>query len=602
MKRLLCIPVLIASIGLPGLSNTIYSQVLQLVPNQPSGLNYASGGSINGTPMGLPHEFNGNVYLGYANDLYKYDGTSFTLLTDPADHALVPSDYAFVNFSGKMFMPFITTNGNPWNTRELFSYDGSSLTHIPKPAIPNFPVYDPNGGYGGYFGILNGDLYLRFIHPNPGAIFRYDGTNFTHIADSTCYNSNGGPFIHYNTKTYLSRYDNCSGIYGLYEFNGTSSALIPNPPLHTNLNTGFQGQAIEYNGKLYLRYRNNSNLFQLYEFDGTGLTLIPNPPNHSNAQRGYMGSPCIYNGKLYLHYRSNGQHNQLFEFDGTNLTAVPNPPNNFATYGMMGENSPPIVYNGKMYIGYSDYTTTTVYHLYEFDGTTFTHIPSPPNHDAMGRGYYGVPFVFNASLYLPFISNADSFLLYTLSGTTVQGPAAPSNLTATPVNSIQLNWQDNSTDEDGFHVDYALSAAGPWTQIADLGANTTSYLHTGGLTNGVEYFYRVRAYNSNGTSAYSNVASAIEGALGNSQVQDGDYSIRIYPNPVSDYLSVSIQGDMPSGGLSLRIINLIGQIVGEYLIDNHITKIEVNDMPSGIYIYCLSTKSQLHSVGKLRIE
>jgi len=602
MKLLFCTPIVVAALGLFGIGNRIHSQVLQLVPNQPSGHNYASGGSINGTTMGLPHEFNGKVYLGYASDLYEYDGTNFSLLSDPTDHALMPSDIAFVNYNGKMFMPYTTVGSSPWDTREVFSYDGSSLTHIPKPTIPNYPSYDPNGGYAGYMGILNGDLYLRFSHPNPSAVFQYDGTNFTPVADNTCFNGGGGRFIHYNTKTYTPRYDNCNGYTSLFEFDGTNYTLIPNPPAHTNLNTGYVGLPIEYNGKLYLKYRNNSNVFQLYEFDGTDLTLIPNPPNHTNAQRGYFGSPCVYNGKLYLHYRSNGQHNQLFEYDGTNLTAVPNPPNNFATYGMMGENAPPIVYNGKMYIGYIDYTTVSVYHLYEFDGTTFTHIPSPPNHDAMGRGYYGVPFVFNASLYLPFVSNVDSFLLYTFSGTTVQGPAAPSNLTATPVNSIQLNWQDNSTDEDGFYVEYALSATGPWTQIANVGPNTTGYLHTGGLTNGVEYFYRVSAYNSNGTSAYSNVASAIEGSLGNALVQDGNYSIRMYPNPASDYISISIQGDKPADGFSLRLTNLNGQLIGDYLLNSPVTNIRVKDLPSGMYIYHLSTNSQLYSVGKLVIE
>ncbi|MCX7887833.1 MAG: chitobiase/beta-hexosaminidase C-terminal domain-containing protein, partial [Verrucomicrobiae bacterium] len=92
-------------------------------------------------------------------------------------------------------------------------------------------------------------------------------------------------------------------------------------------------------------------------------------------------------------------------------------------------------------------------------------------------------------------------------------PAAPSGLTATAVSSNQINlaWTDNSTNETGFKIEQATSSSGPWTQVATVGANVTSYSNTG-LGCGMLYYYRVRAYNSNGDSAYSNTASAQTGA------------------------------------------------------------------------------------------
>ena len=44
-------------------------------------------------------------------------------------------------------------------------------------------------------------------------------------------------------------------------------------------------------------------------------------------------------------------------------------------------------------------------------------------------------------------------------------------------------------------------------QIATVGANVTTYANTG-LSGSTKYYYRVRAYNSKGDSAYSNIASA----------------------------------------------------------------------------------------------
>jgi hypothetical protein len=92
--------------------------------------------------------------------------------------------------------------------------------------------------------------------------------------------------------------------------------------------------------------------------------------------------------------------------------------------------------------------------------------------------------------------------------TTVDPPAAPSNLHVTNVtsSSIQLGWDDNSGNEQGFEIESSLDGA-IWSWSDQVDPNETSYLH-GGLTENTEYFYRVRAYNADGYSDYSNIASA----------------------------------------------------------------------------------------------
>ncbi len=87
-------------------------------------------------------------------------------------------------------------------------------------------------------------------------------------------------------------------------------------------------------------------------------------------------------------------------------------------------------------------------------------------------------------------------------------PNAPSNLVATPISSsqINLNWQDNSSDETGFKIE-RKTGSGSYSQIATVGAGVTSYSNTY-LSAGTTYYYRVRAYNAAGNSDYSNEASA----------------------------------------------------------------------------------------------
>jgi len=83
---------------------------------------------------------------------------------------------------------------------------------------------------------------------------------------------------------------------------------------------------------------------------------------------------------------------------------------------------------------------------------------------------------------------------------------APSGLTATPSgNSITLAWLDNTTIETGYQVERSLDGV-VYVPLATLPADTRTYTQDG-LSNGV-YAYRVRATNSGGATAWSNVATA----------------------------------------------------------------------------------------------
>ncbi len=88
-------------------------------------------------------------------------------------------------------------------------------------------------------------------------------------------------------------------------------------------------------------------------------------------------------------------------------------------------------------------------------------------------------------------------------------PTAPTGLTATAASfqSIDLAWTDTSDSETGFDVERADSIAGPFEQIDVLGANAVSYQNSS-LAELTEYCYRVRAFNANGSSAYTDISCA----------------------------------------------------------------------------------------------
>jgi len=87
-------------------------------------------------------------------------------------------------------------------------------------------------------------------------------------------------------------------------------------------------------------------------------------------------------------------------------------------------------------------------------------------------------------------------------------PQAPGNMNATAVSEdqIDLQWNDNSTDESGFELQRSADGAN-WSALGTVGANNTSYADTG-LAASMIYFYRVRAYNGGGSSGWSNTDNA----------------------------------------------------------------------------------------------
>jgi formylglycine-generating enzyme required for sulfatase activity len=86
---------------------------------------------------------------------------------------------------------------------------------------------------------------------------------------------------------------------------------------------------------------------------------------------------------------------------------------------------------------------------------------------------------------------------------------APTGLSASPLSSssIRLTWTDNSSNETGFKVERSPDGTSGWVQVQLAATNATSW-DDSGLSLGTTYYYRVRATNSAGDSAYSNMTSA----------------------------------------------------------------------------------------------
>jgi hypothetical protein len=105
-------------------------------------------------------------------------------------------------------------------------------------------------------------------------------------------------------------------------------------------------------------------------------------------------------------------------------------------------------------------------------------------------------------------------------------PGDPSwlRVTAASCSEIDLLWDDNSSDEDGFRIERKTGAAGPWTLIASVGANTITYRDSG-LAANTTYAYRVWAFNAGGASGKTNEANTTTSTCSDTQPPDAATSL-----------------------------------------------------------------------------
>jgi photosystem II stability/assembly factor-like uncharacterized protein len=200
-----------------------------------------------------------------------------------------------------------------------------------------------------------------------------------------------------------------------------------------------------------------------------------------------------------------------------------------------------------------------------------------------GSWFFKAMTMHNGALYGA-IHSKDSLYIYGSSGGTNNPPDAPTNLTATPTNSILLTWEDNSNNEDGFYIESATDTNGPWSLIETTLADVISYTHTG-LTAGVEYFYRIKAFNAAGESSYSNVAGAVEGSANISEAIFKN--LKIYPNPTNDFVTIT---NIP-GGSNIRVTDIAGKVVYKKNVAQEQMLSESIQLVNGIYFIHIENKN-----------
>jgi hypothetical protein len=111
-------------------------------------------------------------------------------------------------------------------------------------------------------------------------------------------------------------------------------------------------------------------------------------------------------------------------------------------------------------------------------------------------------------------------------------------------------------------------------------------IHTSALKDGKQYYLHVRSHcNSLGTITYSPWATAsfITWPTNVVNINDQDFSITTYPNPVKTVVTISITGPIKPGAMA-TITDVTGKVLKTELVTEHKTDIDISQLPGANYL------------------
>ncbi len=272
-------------------------------------------------------------------------------------------------------------------------------------------------------------------------------------------------------------------------------------------------------GRIYLIDRTNLGKFRggvaAGAFNATGDAAVQvTPPSTVHA---ILSTPAFYGGILYYAggYVDRGKAFTIAN-GALNPTAASQTPDSYGYLGSTPSVSANGANNGVVWCVDRGSNQLRAYAAGDFSNELYTSGQAPNARDQLGTAVkFGVPSVVNGAVYLGTSEDAgpSALVCYGLLSSPTNPPAPPSNLYAQTINGgeIDLFWTDNASNEYSDEVYVSTDPANfPTAPYATLGVNSSACAVTG-LALNTTYYFRVRAVNAIGPSAYSNAAGTTSG-------------------------------------------------------------------------------------------
>ena len=236
----------------------------------------------------------------YGDEVYSYDGSSFTRVSDIYSGSNSSSPKHFTVYNDKLY--FFGYNSDYGN--ELFVYDGSNVSIVKDLASGS------TGGVNAYSGmeVYKDKLYFQGYASGTGyELYSYDGTNIALVKDIISGTSGSSPqyftvvgdILYFAASGKIFYYDGSD----VTEASGTSGLM---PLLLT-----------AYNDTLYFEGTNETYGWELFGYDPTkGARLIkdihPTSGGHPHELR-------VFDNKLYFQANAGSAGTELWYYDGNDV-------------------------------------------------------------------------------------------------------------------------------------------------------------------------------------------------------------------------------------------------------------------------------------------
>jgi titin len=158
-------------------------------------------------------------------------------------------------------------------------------------------------------------------------------------------------------------------------------------------------------------------------------------------------------------------------------------------------------------------------------------------------------------------------------------PNAPYGLSGVvSASKVNLKWYDDSNREENYILERSVDNNTSFVELKKLDRNTTTYTDNT-VSAGKTYFYQVKAVNSLGTSASSNIfQTKVTGGSGTL-----DTEISIYPNPTLSFVTISNESLSTTESFEVSIFDQNNMEVFKKTYGTKNIKINLEDYKTGVY-------------------
>lgn len=167
----------------------------------------------------------------------------------------------------------------------------------------------------------------------------------------------------------------------------------------------------------------------------------------------------------------------------------------------------------------------------------------------------------------------------------------PSHLKAVWKNAtVELSWQDNSDNEQGFALYRSLKEASDYTIVDDsINPDVTNYQDQS-IANRTKYYYKILAYNDVGDSEYSNVATPEHAVVAGFYQYGFEGAIKLFPNPSDNFLNIHLDNSFAlDGNIKMEVYNQVGQHLMSQVVVSNELKFDISGIAPGVFFVKIST-------------